>query len=572
LIAQLLVLVNSCSNILITKDLMMNTANLIGYNADSAALYGSLYHYPKGVHEKGSKRDIWSWDYGTYLGSIPEAEVTYNVVGNVNEWGLVIGETTFGGISELGHQDGGIMDYGSLIWVTLQRTKTAREAIHMFGELTSKYGYASSGESFSFADQNEVWLMDLIGKGNYEKGAVWVAARIPNGAMAGHANQARITTWPKDDPENWLYAQDTVTFAQKYGLYPSDASADDFSFSDVYDPVTFEGARFCEARVWNMYKEFMGDGFAQQYWDYAAGYNLTNRMPLWIVPDHRIELTSVMKVMRSKYQNTWFDMASGDVSAQAGPNPTRNSPLTWTATDGEEYVMERPIATPQTGWNFIAQSRSWMPAPLAAVLWFGVDDSSTTVRFPIHGGATSVPSSFAGAGTQDGQVSPVFTFNFKSAFTVFNLVANWAYPRWNAMYPTILNKIETLESNYIDALNQMDVQAAAQYVNDPEGAVTMVTNWAVETGNNLVSQWGNLFETLFVTYRDNYNIQKNPNNPSCGCDIISDPYSQNWYDRIAATTGSHYKVPSADTDDASQLHAHKMSKHSQTKRDLLASR
>jgi dipeptidase len=405
-------LVEACTDIIVSPGASKDGSSIISYNQDTVSLYGSLYHYPAADHPAGTMRDVYDWDSGRYLGQIEEAAHTYNVVGNVNEYGVIIGETTYGGLLALEEQDGAIMDYGSLIWVALQRSRTAREAIQTISDLMSRYGYASEGESFSIGDQSETWVMEIIGKGNYEKGAVWVAQRVPDGYICAHANQARIRTFALNDPENSLYSSDVISFARKIGVYPADARDEDFSFSDTYDAVTFEGARFCDARVWSVFSTVMGSDWSNQYLDYAQGKNLTNRMPLFVKPpnDAKISVVDVMDYMRSHYENTGLDM-SGTLFPDVGAmiqSPYRAHPLTWSSTiepDGVtvgdtpiDYVHERPIGTPQTGWNSVAQSRKWMPREFAALLWFGVDDSSTTVRFPIYGSATRVPENFAGKG------------------------------------------------------------------------------------------------------------------------------------------------------------------------------
>ena len=382
-----------CSNIIVSPGASTDSSSMIAYNADSSTLYGELYHYPAADHAPGTMRNIYDWDSGRYLGQIFEANHTYNVVGNVNEFGLIIGETTFGGIESLQSQSGARIDYGSLIWVTLQRSKTAREAIKTMASLMEEYGYASEGESFSIADPSEAWILEVIGKGEYELGAVWVAQKVPDGYISAHANQARIRTFPLHDSENCLYSPDVISFARKIGLYGENQSDSDFSFSDTYDPVTFSGARFCEARVWSVFSSLMGEEWSNEYLNYAMGYNLTNRMPLFVKPSNNIKvsLSATMQFMRSHFENSALDMTGtqfSDVGATQA-NPYRVHPLTWssfvtpeggTAQSPLSYLNERPIATPQTGWNFVAQSRRFVPRELAGLLWFGVDDSSNTVR------------------------------------------------------------------------------------------------------------------------------------------------------------------------------------------------
>jgi len=565
----------SCSNIIVSGGASTDSSNILAYNADSSALYGSLYHYPAADHPVGAMRDVYDWDSGRYLGQIHEARHTYNVVGNMNEFGLTIGETTYGGIAQLQIQSGAKMDYGSAIWVTLQRSKTAREAISTLGKLFDNYGWASEGESFSIIDNNEAWVMEIIGKGEYELGAVWVARKVPDGYVSAHANQARITTFPLNDPENnTVYSKDVVSFAKKIGLYPESKSDEEFSFSDVYDPVTFSGARYCEARVWSFFGQIMGDSWANQYLDYAMGYNLTNRMPLFVKPANgKISVADTMQYMRNHYEGTAMDMTGrtfSDVGSVFSATPVRTHPLSWSSTvnpDGSKteqpytYFNERPIATQQTGWNFVAQSRRWMPPQLSGVLWFGVDDSSTTVHFPIYGSATTVPSTFAGKGPQDGVTTAMMTFSLQSAFYVFNLVANWAYTRWDLMYPELYQEITSREAAYMTAL--LEVDANALKLIDEKGmdsAVDYVTNFSTQVGNDLTQQWAVLFGKMFVKYRDGYVINANSESKSCGCSPNNGAYPQSWYDRIVTDTGSHYYMGTWDPMDPKsssnkQLHA-----------------
>jgi len=490
-------------------------------------------------------RDVYNWDTGVYLGQIKEATETFNVVGNMNQFGLVIGETTYGGIAELQVQSKGLIDYGSLIWITLQRSKTAREAIATIGSLLAEYGYVSEGESFSIADPTEAWVMEIIGKGEFELGAVWVAKKVPAGHVTAHANQARITTFAPDD--DTLFAPDTVSFAKKYGFYPKVAPDAAFSFSDTYNPVSFEGARFCEARVWSFFGAVMGADWAAQYLDYAQGYNLTNRMPLFVAPPKKLSLDEVFSAMRSHYEGTELDMTGStfsDVGAAFGGMAQRAHPLTWTSQSAE-YLNERPIGTPQTGWNFVAQSRRWMPAELAGLLWFGVDDSSTTAHFPIYGSCTSVPQSFAGKGAQDGVTPPIMTFNMQTAFTAFNLVANWAYSRWDLIYPDVLARVLAVEAHFQQTIMQLDKEALQKYETEgASAAVAMVTLRCGQFGDSLVQQWGQFFGELFVKYRDGYVISASEESQNCGCKVANGAYPQQWLDRIVGDTQEHYKVPS----------------------------
>jgi dipeptidase len=388
-----------CSNLLIPAGSSTDGSTIISYSADSGNLMADVSHWPAADHAPGDVREIYSWDFGTYLGAIAQPAHTYNVVGNTNEFQLTIGETTFGGLDDLNCEQGlgvcseqGCIDYGQLIWVTLQRAKTAREAIATLDTLMQTYGYASSGESFSIADPTEVWMMEIIGKGKYAKGTVWVAVRIPDGHVAAHANQARIRTFARDEPDSVLYAEDVVDFARSVGLY--NGSDADFSYSDTYDPVTFEGARFCEARVFTFFQSVADPAVhMEQYLDYVQGYNLSNRMPLYVKAGHKISVNETMWHMRNHFEGTWFD-PRGDVGAQAWHGPNRlGEDLVWDYQD-VSYVNERPIGTQYAAWNFVGVQRS---SQKYSVLWFGADDSTFSLHTPFYGAASRVPPAWDGA-------------------------------------------------------------------------------------------------------------------------------------------------------------------------------
>ncbi len=353
----------ACTNLIVTRGASTDGSVMVSYAADSHQLYGALYRSPAGVHAPGTMMRVTEWDTGKYLGDIPQAAVTYSTVGNMNEHGLIIGETTYGGLAELGDPNG-IMDYGSLIYIGLQRARTAREAIEVIAGLAAEHGYASSGESFSLADPNEAWIMELQSKGRFGKGIVWVARRIPDGMISAHANHPRITQFPKDDPQNCLYSEDVISFARENGLYSG--SDEEFSFSDVYAPLDFSGARGCEARVWSFFNRF-AEGM-EAYVDYAMGYNLTNRMPLWVAPREKVAPKEVFDMMRDHYEGTPMDMTR-DIGAGGHSLPYRWRPMDWegVGANGEsaEYLNERAIATQQTGFWFVGQTRNQVVAPAA---------------------------------------------------------------------------------------------------------------------------------------------------------------------------------------------------------------
>lgn len=545
-------MVHACTDLLVTPGASQDGAAMIAYNADAPQLFGYLYHYPASSNNTNTAvRKIYDWDSGVYLGEIPEVEQTYNVVGNGNEYGLVIGETTFGGVPLLAwNQTGAILDYGSLIYITLQRAQTAREAMAVMATLLDTHGYYSGGESFSIADSitGEVWMMEVISRGNDygKKGAVWVAVRIPDGTVAAHANHARITQFPRDDPDNCWYADDVVDVAVFYGLYPADADPLDFSFSDVYDPLSFLSVRQGEARVWSMFSQIAdADGtFARKYQPYALGEDLSERMPLYVVPYRKLNLPDVTHLLSNHYEGTVLD-SSVDVGAGLFASPYRPRPLEW-EYDGAHYHNERSVATPKTGWNFIAQLRPWMPPPLAVVLWFACDDSSTAPRTPVYTSSTRVSSAYYGRGPQDGVVSPIMTFDWTKAFWVQNQVSNWVYFRYADAYPVLQEKLKALQKDLMNEVAVADERALqAYYGNDEDGpaqAVKFVTLFTVNAGNTVHRVWQDFYGQLFVRFRDFYTILPEPDNPACGCQANEPGLSEATKKRIVQETGEHYKV------------------------------
>ena len=427
--------VDACTNLLVTRGASVTGSTMITYAADSHVLYGELYLRPAQDHLPGSFFDIYEWDTGKYLGKIKQVEHTFSVVGNMNEHQVSIGETTYGGRSEL-RDTTGIIDYGNLMYVALQRARSAREAIEIMGELMAEYGYYSSGESLSISDKDEVWIMELIGKGTGNKGAVWVAMKIPDGYVCAHANQARIQTFPLDDPENCLYSEDVISFAKEMGYY--EGKDKDFSFSDAYAPVDFGGARYCESRVWSFFEKINPD--MDRYLDYAMGKNLENRMPLWIKPDRKLSSADMMNFMRDHFEGTPMDMTQ-DIGAGPYRLPYRWRPLSWSVGD-ESYCNERAIATQQTGFSFVAEARNWLPDWIGGIFWFGVDDASTSVYTPMYCGMTRVPVNFA-EGNGD-----MLSYSPTSAFWTFNLVSNFCYLRYDVMSADVIKKQQALESKF----------------------------------------------------------------------------------------------------------------------------
>lgn len=544
---------HACTNFLITKGASKDGSTMITYSADSHVLYGELYFWPAMKYKPGTMFDVYEWDSGRFLGTIEQAPVTYSVVGNMNQHQLAISETTYGGRSELRNRDG-LMDYGSLIYLTLQRAKNAREAIHTIVALTEKYGYCSSGESFSISDPNEVWIMEMIGKGQGKKGMAFVARLVPDGYISGHANQARIQTFPQangttsitsaeidkifNPSVETVYAADVVTVARDFGWY--DGTDADFSFSDVYAPVDFGAARFCDARVWagfNRVNSNMGE-----YLNYAMGYDLKNRMPLWVKPDNKLSLEDVMGLMRDYYQGTPMDMTK-DIGAGPYANTVRWRPMSW-KVDGKEYLHERATSTQQTGFSFVTQSRSWLPDPVGGILWFGVDDTYYTVYTPMYCGITSVPHSFA-VGNGD-----MMTYSADAAFWVFNEVTNFVYSRANVMTPDLQAKQKELEHKYMTETEDIDARAAELFNSTAKGAAKkgtdMITAYSVNAGNNTVKEWRELYKFLFTKYMDG-NVKTRRPVPEgykyIAPEVKQPGYPQEWLMRIVIDAGDKLKVP-----------------------------
>jgi dipeptidase len=534
---------NACTNFLITKGATADGSTMISYIADSHTLYGELYFTPAATHAPGTLLDIHEWDTGKYLGKIDQVTQTYSVVGNMNEHQVALGETTYGGRAELQKQSTATIDYGSLMYIALQRAKTAREAIEVMTGLTEKYGYCSEGESFSVSDANEVWIFEMIGKGEFEKGAVWVALRVPDGYICGHANQARITTFPLNDPKNCLYAKDVISFARKHGWF--NGLDKDFSFSDIYNPVNFEGARFCEARVWSAFNK-VASGMIE-YLDYIKG-NIeigengfaTNRLPLWIKPEKLLTVEDVKGMLRDHFEGTPFDMTK---DAGAGPYklPYRWRPLTWTV-DSVEYCNERAASTQQTGFSFIAQGRSTLPDPIGGILWFGVDDTYSTVYLPMYCGMTRVPHTFE-VGNGD-----MLSYSETSAFWTFNTVANFTYLRYDTMITDVIIVQKELENSFLKMVPSVDQKTLGLWNSgDQQQAREFITNFSVNTANNTVERWKELFHFLLVKYKDG-NIMKEKDGVFDRTETGFAPmpaqpgYPESWKRNVVDQTGDKLKV------------------------------
>ena len=512
--AALLMLVpqstDACTNVIITKGASADGSCMVSYAADSHVLFGELYFHKAADWKAGSMLPIIEWDSYRPLGSIPQVAHTYQTVGNMNEHQLIIGETTWGGREEQMDPEG-IMDYGSLIYVALQRARTAREAIEIIVDLANTYGYPSEGETFSIADTEEAWVMDLVGKGADNKGIVWVARRIPDGYICAHANQARITTFPQDDPENTMFAPDVISFAREQGWF--DGEDADFSFRDAYNPLDFGGARGCDARAWSAFN-ILCDGYftyeedgeevtrsADEWLNYAMGYDLNGEMPLFVKPSRKITVKDVADVMRDHFEGTPMDMTQ-DIGAGGNALPYRWRPMNFTV-DGKTYVNERAIATQQTGFWFVGQARGWLPDEIGSLLWFGCDDAATSYLTPIYVNTREVPECLRVGNGDMLHYSPTATF------WLCNRVANACYKMYDRMAPFVRAAADKFENEQMfTRVGETDDLMLAIYNRKPgkKGAVKKIvkgiTNYTVDTAQGQFEAWKKLEETLLVKFID----------------------------------------------------------------------
>ena len=518
----------ACTNFLVGKKASTDGSTMISYSADSYNLYGELYHWPAKKYNAGELLKVYEWDTGKYLGEIPQVLQTYNVVGNMNEHQLAIGETTFTGRRELSDPNG-IMDYGSLIYITLQRARNAREAIKIMTELVKDNGYYSTGESFSIADPNEVWVMELIGKG-----AVWVAVRIPDDCVSAHANQARIQQFPLNDPENCIYSPDVISFAREKGYYTG--SDEDFSFAQAYAPIDFGALRFCEARVWSFFNHVNKD--MAKYVTYAKG-ETTDPMPLYIKPDKKLSMRDVQNYMRDHYEDTDLDWRN---EYGAGPfsSPYRWSPLTW-EVDSVEYCNERPIATQQTGFSFVSQSRSWLPNEIGGIIWFGIDDAAQSVYYPIYVGNTTMPEEMA-VGNGD-----LLNFTWESAFWIHNWVSNMVYNRYSDKIVHVQELQDKLESSFETNQPEIEKEALALYEESKTEAVNFLNNYSNTSVTEGLKEWRKMGEYMMVKYVDgvvkkeeNGKFKRNEHGEPASPDRPG--YPNEHYRKVIEETGDKYKV------------------------------
>lgn len=521
---------SACTNLIVGKKASVDGSVLVSYNADDYGMFGHLCHYPAGTHKKGEMRKIFDWDTGEYHGEIPEATVTYNVIGNINEFQLSIGETTYGGREEMVDTTG-ILDYGSLIYVTLQRAKTAREAISVMTSLVEKYGYCSEGETFSICDPNEAWIMEMMGTGPGSKGVVWVAMRIPDNAICAHANQSRIGKFDMKDKKNVLYSKNVISYARKMGWFTGKDV--DFSWKNTYARPDFSGRRFCDARVWSFFNHYQ-KGF-DRYLPWALGKDPNAEdMPLWIIPDRKLSVHDVEMGMRDHYEGTALALDTTNVGGGIYQMPYRPTPLQF-KVDGKTYFNERPISTQQTAFSFVSQLRSWMPREIGGVIWFGNDDANMVAYTPVYCGNTVQPECYNTPGAD------AVTFSDKNAFWVCNWVSNMVYPRYSQIFPELQTLRDSLEASYFAQQADFEKKAMNLYATDKQAALRMLNDYSVEKAQQMLAQWKNLAIRIIVKYND-MGVKQEKNGKIIQ-KTMRPGYPESFARKLVKETGDWYAVP-----------------------------
>ena len=520
----------ACSNLIVGKKASVDGSVMVSYNADDYGMFGHLCHYPAGTHPKGTMRQIYDWDSGVYHGEIEEAPVTYNVIGNINEYQLSIGETTYGGREEMVDSTG-ILDYGSLIYVTLQRAKTAREAISVMTSLVEKYGYNSEGETFSICDPNEAWIMEMQGTGAGSKGVVWVAMRIPDDAICAHANQSRIGKFNMKDKKNVLYSKNVISYARKMGWFNGKDS--EFSWKNTYAFPDFSGRRFCDARVWSFFNHY-ADGF-DRYLPWALGKDKdAEDMPLWIVPNRKLSVADVENGMRDHYEGTALALDTTNIGGGIYEMPYRPTPLTFTV-DGKQYFNERPISTQQTAFTFVSQLRSWLPREIGGVLWFGNDDANMVAYTPVYCGNTVQPACYNTKGAD------AVTFSSDNAFWLCNMVSNMVYPRYSQLFPELKSVRDSLETSYFANQTSIEKQAADLYQTDKAAALKLLNNYSNTKADEMLASWKRLATRIIVKYNDM--AVKKEKDGKLLQSVTRPGYPASFARKLVKETGDWYAVP-----------------------------
>ena len=528
----------ACSNFIVGKKASVDGSVMCSYSADDYGMFQYLCHYPAAKHAKGEMRKIFDWDSNKYYGEIPEAAETYNVIGNINEWQVTIGETTYGGREEMVDSTG-IMDYGSLIYVALQRSKSAREAIKVMTTLANTYGYNSGGETFTICDPNEAWIMEMMGKGAGSKGAVWVALRIPDDAICAHANQSRIGKFNMKDKKNVMYAKDVVSFARSKGWFKGKDA--DFSWKMAYAKPDFSGRRFCDARAWAMLNHFYD---MSPYLDWALGKNPDAQdMPLWVVPNKKVSVKDVENVMRDHYEGTPLSVADGsDIGGGIWEMPYRPTPLMY-KVDGKQYFNERPVSTQQSGFVFVSQMRSWLPREIGGVFWFANDDANMAAFTPVYCSMTERPECYNTPGAD------AVHFSKKNAYWVCNMTSNMVYPRYSLMFPTLKEVRDSLDNSYFAAQAGVEKKAQELYAQNPQAAVKYLNDYSVEKAQQMLARWNQLFEFMVVKYNDmiikptdkNGTFKKTPY--GLGATPVRPGYPEKFAKQLVKQSGDKFLVP-----------------------------
>lgn len=520
----------ACSNLIVGKKASVDGSVMVSYNADDYGMFGHLCHYPAGTHPKGSMRQIYDWDSGVYHGEIEEAPVTYNVIGNINEFQLSIGETTYGGREEMVDSTG-ILDYGSLIYVTLQRAKTAREAISVMTSLVEKYGYNSEGETFSICDPNEAWIMEMQGTGAGSKGVVWVAMRIPDDAICAHANQSRIGKFNMKDKKNVLYSKNVISYARKMGWFNGKDS--EFSWKNTYAFPDFSGRRFCDARVWSFFNHYADDFDRYLPWALGKDKNAED-MPLWIVPNRKLSVADVENGMRDHYEGTALALDTTSIGGGIYEMPYRPTPLTFTV-DGKQYFNERPISTQQTAFTFVSQLRSWLPREIGGVLWFGNDDANMVAYTPVYCGNTVQPACYNTKGAD------AVTFSSDNAFWLCNMVSNMVYPRYSQLFPELKAVRDSLETSYFANQTSIEKQAADLYKTDKAAALKLLNNYSNTKADEMLVSWKHLATRIIVKYNDM--AVKKEKDGKLLQSVTRPGYPASFGRKLVKETGDWYAVP-----------------------------
>ena len=528
----------ACTNFIVGKKASLDGSVICSYNADSYGAFMDLAHYPAAKHKKGEMRKIFEWDTNKYLGEIPEAEETWNVIGNTNEWQVTIGETTYGGREEMVDSTG-IIDYGSLIYIGLQRSKSAREAIQVMTSLVETYGYYSEGETFTICDPNEAWIMEMQGCGpdrsKSKERVVWVARRIPDEAICGHANQSRIGVFPLKDKQNVLYSKNVVKYARTMGWF--DGKDEDFSWKNAYAFPDFSGRRICDARVWSFFNHHKKG--MDRYLPWALGKDKdAEDIPLWIIPDHKVSVADVMQDMRDHFEGTPMAIDSTDVGGGIWQMPYRPTPLFF-KVDGKKYFNERPTSTQQTSWSYVSQMRSWLPREVGGCFWFGNDDGNMVAYTPIYCSMTVRPECYNTPGADE------LNFSMKNAYWVENWVSTMVYPRYKVMFPSLKAVRDSLQQAYFD--QQPQVEEAALKMS-PEQRKEYLNNYSIQQAQQMLARWQQLAFYLVVKYNDmavkpEENGVFKRSKHGLGATVQRPGYPETYARHIVKHTGDKYAYP-----------------------------